>query len=182
MKLNDAYMILKWKLTSTVWDATDQIMWYRSRVLLLIKRSMHSLQWRHNGCDGVSNHWRLDCLLNRLSRHTSKKTLKLRVTGLCERNSPVTGEFLSQRSSNACGICFYLMTSSSFTLHWHTFWQWTINLALMNTGSIAVTFCCNTASLRSPYNCQVSVPWANSMSTQLTKKRSSHLTQNSVAK
>ena len=31
----------------------------------------------------------------------SKKTSKLRVTGLCEGNSPVTGEFPTQRASNA---------------------------------------------------------------------------------
>ena len=38
-----------------------------------------------------------DCLLNRLFRLSSKKTSKLRVTGL----SPVTGEFPAQKSSNA---------------------------------------------------------------------------------
>ena len=32
---------------------------------------------------------------------TSKKTSKLRVTGLCEGNSPVTGEIHAQRASNA---------------------------------------------------------------------------------
>ena len=48
-----------------------------------------SLQWRHNERDGVSNHQPHDCLLNRLFRHSSKKTSKLRVTGLCEGNSPV---------------------------------------------------------------------------------------------
>ena len=35
------------------------------------------------------------------SRRRSKKTSKLRVTGLCEGNSPVTGEFPAQRTSNA---------------------------------------------------------------------------------
>ena len=40
-------------------------------------------QWRHNGRDGVSNHQSHDCLLNRLFRRKSKKTSKLRVTGLC---------------------------------------------------------------------------------------------------
>ena len=49
-----------------------------------------SLQWPHNERDGVSNHMRLDCLLNRLFRHRSKKSSKLRVTDLCEGNSPVT--------------------------------------------------------------------------------------------
>ena len=59
------------------------------------------LQWRHNERDGVSNHRRHDCLLNRLFRRRSKETSKLRVTGLCEGNSPVTGEFPTQRASNA---------------------------------------------------------------------------------
>ena len=52
-----------------------------------------SLQWRHNEPGGVSNHQFHYCLLNRLFRHRSKKTSKLRVTGLCEGNSPMTGEF-----------------------------------------------------------------------------------------
>ena len=51
-----------------------------------------TLQWRHRERDGVSNHQPDDCLLNRLFRHRSKKTPKLRVTGLCEGNSPVTGD------------------------------------------------------------------------------------------
>ena len=52
-----------------------------------------ALQWRHKKCDGISNHQRYDCLLSRLYKRRSKKTSKLRVTGLCEGNSPVTGEF-----------------------------------------------------------------------------------------
>ena len=60
-----------------------------------------SLQWRRNERDGVSNHQSHDCLLNRLFRLRSKKTSKIRVTGLCAGNSPVTGEFPSQRASNA---------------------------------------------------------------------------------
>ena len=59
-----------------------------------------TLQWCHNGRDGVSNHQPHDCLLNRLLWRRSKKTSKLRVTGLCEGNSPVTGEFPAQRTSN----------------------------------------------------------------------------------
>ena len=47
-----------------------------------------TLQWRHNGRDGVSNRQTRDCLLKRLFRCRSKKTSKLRVTGLCEGNSP----------------------------------------------------------------------------------------------
>ena len=44
------------------------------------------LQWRHNERNGVSNHRRPGCLLNHLLRCRSKKTSKLRVTELCERN------------------------------------------------------------------------------------------------
>ena len=47
-----------------------------------------SLHWRHNDHDGVSNHQPHGCLLNRLFRRRSKKTSKLRVTGLCVGNSP----------------------------------------------------------------------------------------------
>ena len=58
--------------------------------------------WRHNDHDGVSNHQPRGCLLNRLYRRRSKKTSKLRVTGLCAGNSPgpVTRKM------------FHLMTSS----------------------------------------------------------------------
>ena len=60
-----------------------------------------ALKWRHDQRDGVSNHQPHDCLLNRLFRHRSKKTSKLRVTGFCEGNSPVTVEFPAQRATNA---------------------------------------------------------------------------------
>ena len=53
----------------------------------------YSLQWCHNDHDSVSNHQPHGCLLNRLFGRRSKKTSKLRVTGLCEGNSsgPVNG-------------------------------------------------------------------------------------------
>ena len=60
-----------------------------------------SLHWRHNEPDGVSNHQPRDCLLNCLFKCRSKKTSKLRVTGLCVENSPGTGEFSAQKASNA---------------------------------------------------------------------------------
>ena len=47
----------------------------------------NSLHWRHNDHDGVSNHHPHACLLNRLFRRRSKKTSKLRVTGLYMGNS-----------------------------------------------------------------------------------------------
>ena len=60
-----------------------------------------ALQWRHNERDAVSNQRRLGCLLNRLFRRRSKKTTKLRVTGLRAGKSPVSGEFPALRASNA---------------------------------------------------------------------------------
>ena len=58
-----------------------------------------ALQWRHNGCDIISNHQPRECLLSCLIRRRSKKTSKLRVTGLCAGNSPETGDFPAQRAS-----------------------------------------------------------------------------------
>ena len=63
-----------------------------------------TLQWRHNGRDSVSNHQPHDCFLNRLFRRISKKTSKLRVTGLFVGNSPGTGELPAQLASNAVNV------------------------------------------------------------------------------
>ena len=64
------------------------------------------------------------------SRHRSKKTPKPRVTGLCAGNSPVTGEFPAQRTSNAenVSICWRhharsdeikVVWTGFFISHWH---------------------------------------------------------------
>ena len=63
--------------------------------------------WHHNGRDAVSNNQPHDCLLNRLFMRRSKKTSKLRVTGLCAVNSPVTGEFPAQMVSNAENVSIW---------------------------------------------------------------------------
>ena len=64
----------------TVSAITDSFRWQAYTII--------TLHWRHNDHDGVSNHQPHGCLLNRLFRRTSKKTSKLRVTGLCVGNSP----------------------------------------------------------------------------------------------
>ena len=83
------------------------------------RASNAALQWRHNERDSVSNHQPHECLLNRLFGRRSQKTSKLRVTGLCARNSPGTGEFPAQMASNAenvsirwrhHGKCSHVMT------------------------------------------------------------------------
>ena len=55
----------------------------------------------------ISNHRHLAYLLNRLFRRRSKKTSKLRVMGPCAGNSPVAGEFPSQRTSNAENVSIW---------------------------------------------------------------------------
>ena len=53
------------------------------------------------------NHQRHGCLLNRPSRRRSKKTSKLCVTGLCAGNSWETGEFPTQKASNAGNVSIW---------------------------------------------------------------------------
>ena len=65
------------------------------------------LQWRHSECDGVSSYRPHDCLLNSLFSRRSKKTSNPRVPGLCAGDSPVTGEFPAQRSSNAENVSIW---------------------------------------------------------------------------
>ena len=69
--------------------------------------SIVSLRWRHNDHAGVSNHQPHGCLLNRLFRRKSKKTSKLRITGLCVGNSPGTGEFPAQMASYAENVSIW---------------------------------------------------------------------------
>ena len=57
--------------------------------------------------DVLSNHQPRDFLLNRLFRRRSKKTPKLRVTGLCAGKSPGTGEFPAQMASNAENVSIW---------------------------------------------------------------------------
>ena len=77
----------------------DILLWVNNSLLCL--RVSLILRRRHNVRDGVSNHQPHDCLLSRLFRRRSKKTSKLRGTGICARNSPGTGEFPAQMASNS---------------------------------------------------------------------------------
>ena len=94
--------IVNWKITISV------IMFCSKNVYpaLVVEFSI-SLQWRHNGRDDVSNHQPHHCLLNRVFRCRWKKTSKLRVTGLCAENSPVTGEFPAHMASNAENVSIW---------------------------------------------------------------------------
>ena len=72
------------------------------------------LRWRHNGHDCVWNHQPPDFLLNRLLRCRSKKTSKLRVTGLCAGNSPGP-----VNSPHKWLVMLKIMTSSCLSRWWH---------------------------------------------------------------
>ena len=99
---------------------THSFQWYPVALLSIVfvkpvkctVRVCRTLLWLHYSdviikSDGISNHRCLACLLKRLFRRRSKKTSKLRVTGLCEGNPPVTGEFLSQRASDAENVSIW---------------------------------------------------------------------------
>ena len=83
---------------------------------LLVKNSCWSiwvwsltLQWRLNGHECVSNH-RLKIVYSTDYsdfRRRSKKTSKLRVTGLCAGNSPGTSEFPAQMASNTENVSIW---------------------------------------------------------------------------
>ena len=93
---------LIWRTVSALANVYE----YTSRTFILFltrndEPPNDSLQWHHNGCHSVPNHQPHHCLLNRLFGRRSKKTSKIRVTGLCAGNSPRTGEFPTQRASNA---------------------------------------------------------------------------------
>ena len=92
------------KLESTLFDF---ICLPKSSFEMKARDIYDTLHWRHNERGGVSNHQNHHCLLNRPFRHSSKKISKLRVTGLCERNSPMTGEFPTQRISNAKNVSIW---------------------------------------------------------------------------
>ena len=87
-----------------------------------------TLQWHHNGRDSVSNHQPHDCLLNPLFRRRSKKTSKLRVTGICAGNSPGTGELPAQMASYAENVSIlsandgHFVSASIYSLRplWHS--------------------------------------------------------------
>ena len=66
-----------------------------------------TLQLRHNGRNCISNHQPHECFYSTVYSDWSKKTSKLRITGLCAWNSPVTGEFPAQMASNAENVSIW---------------------------------------------------------------------------
>ena len=102
-----------------------------------------TLRWRHNDHDSVSNHQSHGCLLNRLFRRRSKKTSKLRVTGLCVGNSPGTGEFPAQMASYAENVSIWwrhhVMNANQFKIGARIF-QLRISYCQMTDSDIQSSF------------------------------------------
>ena len=97
--------------------------------------SFWTLQWRRSDQHGVSDHRHLDCLCSRLFRRTSKLISKLRVTGLCEGNPPVTGGFPSKRASARKIFPFddVIMKSSQVSIMSHSLITRCFSLASLTT-------------------------------------------------
>ena len=74
---------------------------------LTASRLVMASRWRHKWHDGVSNHQPHDCILISLFGCRSKKTSKLRATGLCVGNSPRTGEFPAQMASKVGNVSIW---------------------------------------------------------------------------
>ena len=83
--------------------------------------AINRLQRRHTERDGLSNHQRRDSLLNRLFGRRSNKTSKLRVTGLFET---VTGEFPTQRVSNAENVSIWWRHHVDFAKNHNAYNVW----------------------------------------------------------
>ena len=90
-----------------------------------------AIQWRYNEHDSVSNHQPHDCLLSRLFRRRSKKTSKLRVSGLCAGNSPLIGEFPAQMASNVENVSIWWRHHGRSCVHTNFGWTETFN-TIMN--------------------------------------------------
>ena len=112
-----SYHIISYHIISyhiTIHHITSHI---TSHHIIIFSQSI-SLQWHHNEHDDGPNHGRLCCLLNRLFRHRSKKTSKLRVTGLCEGNPLMTPRgFPSQRSINTENVLIWWRHHDSVGTH-----------------------------------------------------------------
>ena len=124
-----------------------------------LRETSASLQWRHNGHDGVSNHQPHDCLRNRLFRRRSKKTSKLRVTGLCAWNSPVTGEFPAQMASNAENVSIWWRHHGN---------SCTSALVLLNTIPVDIVLLCFVAVIGACFRTIVPRASLNSMGYWIT--------------
>ena len=94
---------------------------------IMARERFSPLHWRHNEHDGVSNHQPHGCLLKRLFRRRSKKTSKLRVTGLCVGNSsgPVNSPHkgpVTEKMSPFDDVIMAVLALHLSPVHWPVIW------------------------------------------------------------
>ena len=101
--LNSSMSLLLLRLTWGVYRGLSVVQNWPTRINTWYgSHGKYALQWRHNVRDCVLNHQPRDYLHNHLIRRRSKKAWKLRATGVCAGNSPMTGElFPAQKPTNA---------------------------------------------------------------------------------
>ena len=100
----------KWPVTRKIFPFDDVIM------------DEFAVEVWHHYSDVImgSNHQPHDCSLNHSFRRRSKKTSKLRLTGLCVWNSPMTGEFSAQMVSNAENVSIWWLHHNGTKNHTDT--------------------------------------------------------------
>ena len=111
MNTNPLSIVKSWSIGIHSRNDNSPSAWMRMPTIVVI-----ALQWHLNWRYGVSNHQPYDCLLNRLFWRRSEKTSTFSVTGHCVGNSPVTGEFPAQMTSNAENVSIW------WRHHWVVTW------------------------------------------------------------
>ena len=104
----------------TIWNENLKTFSWKRAIAIGFRSNLKfilPLRWRHNGHDSVSNHQPNECLLNRLFRGRSKKTSKLRVTGLCAGKFTGAGEFPAQMASYAEKVSIWWRHHANGTYH-----------------------------------------------------------------
>ena len=140
------------RISSSVWDTeghkslNDFMLYYIPRIMLSARAPFHYSDVIMNAMafqiTGVS----IAC--STIYSGRSKKTSKLRVTGLCEENSPVNGEFPSQRASNAENVSIW--------------WRYRVNIKTIFPGmDISIVNCLHNLHNKDVYTGKTtSVYWA----------------------
>ena len=115
------------------------------------------LQWRHNGRDSVSNHQPHDCLLNRLFRRRSKKTSKLRVTGLCAgiHRGPVNSPHKWPVTRKMFPFDDVIIPGNTVSVSTVTFMMSTVTVHLFKSHCVNL-FCCSDAIVSYTRPCETS--------------------------
>ena len=127
MRLQKTYIWLKLEITMFIF--------YQIRIPTWIMGDW-SFQWRHSERNCVSNHWRIDCVLNRLFRRRSKKTPKLRIS-----KQRLSGDVPNVKGSplNTAKYCLSERRSNSRILNtWHSNQIWYVSSWIQHTSSLSI--------------------------------------------